>query len=108
MLILKDLFNGIYDGIIAPQMFSPFHTYDNIHEEIIIFKPSLVLETMSDIEPKLVETHEIENLFNSQSSIRACELKYKTNFKRAMYGQCTKVGDCLNRIVICFMKIKRM
>jgi hypothetical protein len=39
MIVLKELFSNIYDGIIAPKMFSPFHTGDHTHEEIIIFDP---------------------------------------------------------------------
>lgn len=39
MLFLREIFDGIYDGFIAPRLYSPFHTNNNTHEEIIIFNP---------------------------------------------------------------------
>lgn len=41
MFLLKHLFAGMYDGFIAPTMFSPFFVQTNLqmHEEIVIFDP---------------------------------------------------------------------
>ena len=39
MLILKAFFKDMYHGYIAPQMFSPFHTNNGTHEEVVIFDP---------------------------------------------------------------------
>lgn len=41
MMILRALFEGIYDGFISPKMFSPFHKNNMTHEEIVIFNPKL-------------------------------------------------------------------
>jgi hypothetical protein len=52
MIILKDLFKGIYDGFIAPAMFSPFHSGGFTHEEIVIFDPiecGFHLDTTSNV-----------------------------------------------------------
>ena len=37
--ILKELFGEMYDGYIAPKMFSPFHEGYASHEEILLFDP---------------------------------------------------------------------
>ena len=39
MMILRELFKDIYDGFIAPKMFSTFHVNNMTHEEIVIFNP---------------------------------------------------------------------
>lgn len=39
MVILKQMLGKVYDGLIAPKMFSPFHVGNMTHEEIIIFDP---------------------------------------------------------------------
>ena len=39
MFILKELFGDLYDGYIAPKMYSPFHVGNASHEEILIFDP---------------------------------------------------------------------
>ena len=50
--ILKELFNGIYDGFIAPKLISPFHKDNKTHEEIVLFDPKNKLE-VSPIDIKL-------------------------------------------------------
>lgn len=39
MFMLKELFGDVYDGYIAPKMYSPFHVGNASHEEIMIFDP---------------------------------------------------------------------
>ena len=39
MYIIKELFGDLYDGYIAPKMYSPFHVGNASHEEVLIFDP---------------------------------------------------------------------
>lgn len=41
MMILRELFKDIYDGFIAPKLFSTFHVNNMTHEEIVIFNPKI-------------------------------------------------------------------
>jgi hypothetical protein len=63
MLILKELFSGIYDGFIAPKLWSPFHKDSYSHEEIVIFDP---IKSKLDIyeataKPKILELETVLN-----------------------------------------------
>ncbi len=81
MLILKELFSGIYDGIIAPRMISPFHVSDKTHEEIIIFDP--IKSELEICDQTEVKSMNINVLFNDGKSIQT--FKYKDMFARSIY-----------------------
>jgi len=52
--ILKELFSNIYDGYIAPKMYTPYHPSFNLHEEIVIFDP-----ISSGLVSKSIKSHNI-------------------------------------------------
>jgi hypothetical protein len=84
MLVLKELFHDVYDGIIAPRMLSPFHEGDSTHEEIIIFNPTNDLELYTgDI--KQIETISIDYILNSRESYKSQQLTYKNYFNRRIF-----------------------
>jgi len=47
-IILKEMFQDICDGYIAPRLFSPYHINNIAHEEIVIFNPKKELYVVSE------------------------------------------------------------
>jgi len=92
MLILKELFSGIYDGFIAPKIWSPFHTDNYSHEEIVIFDPiksklDLYEDTLAlgsaTTKPKLLEIETVLNHNYKSYNIKDAKypLKIYSKFK---------------------------
>ena len=85
MLILKELFSGIYDGFISPKLWSPFHTDNYSHEEIVIFDP---IKSKLDIydataKPKTLELETVLNHNYKSYNIKDAKypLKIYSKFK---------------------------
>lgn len=72
--ILKELFHTLYDGYIAPKMYTPYHPSLCIHEEIVVFDPirsGLVAKTIKadniikkTIDNVIKESHSFKTIGN--------------------------------------------
>lgn len=74
--ILKELFNGIYDGFIAPKLISTFHKDNQTHEEIVIFDPKNKLEVSPiDIKLEIKPIDDIIKKYYKKYELKSNELR---------------------------------
>lgn len=83
MLILRKLFKDVYDGFIAPKMFSPFHEGNATHEEIVIFDP--IKSQMKVVKQEKVKSLPLRTLLDD--SYLHIKLGYDNAFERKMVKQ---------------------
>jgi hypothetical protein len=96
MLILKELFKDMYHGYIAPRMFSPFHTKNTSHEEIVIFDPINADLQVTAEPPKIGKPTPIQEALSStyRSIIMSHnDLKRKIFMKGGEYSPTLKYQD---------------
>ena len=86
MLILRELFKGIYDGYIAPKTWSSFHVGNYTHEEIVIFDPIKSEIDMDDT--KTVKTQFLSKLLDH--NYKSYDLK-DNFYEMKIYGK-VKIG----------------
>jgi hypothetical protein len=82
MLILRELYAGIYDGYIAPRLFSPFHSNNVTHEEIVIFNPIESNMTLYK-PPKPPKLLHLQDMLLKNSQLFT--LSYKQMYDRKMF-----------------------
>jgi len=84
MYVLKELFQDIFDGFIAPRVFSPFfnQTQNHMHEEIVVFQPR---RHLAIVDPRAVTASvHISELLAASYTLN--QLHYVGQFKaRAIY-----------------------
>ena len=83
MLILRELYSGIYDGYIAPRLVSPFHTNNVTHEEIVIFNPIESDMTIYTYKTPPIQTLDIQILLGQQ--LQSFTLSYKHMYHRKIF-----------------------
>jgi hypothetical protein len=111
LLLLRELFKDVYDGFIAPQQYSPFHTNNYSHEEIVIFDPikSGIERTIENPHQHIrILNNELNNKYNSyilkdnnfEFKIAYLEDKYKY-YKNKKFMRDTKkeIKDFTNNII---------
>jgi hypothetical protein len=92
MILLRDLFDDIYDGFIAPKMFSPFHLSDKSHEEIVIFNP---IKSGIKLLKKKYKNSQIEKIHISTLLHKSYIIKDTNNFfnRKVYIGGLLKEND---------------
>ena len=67
MDVLKKLFEGIVDGILAPVMRSPFHDQGKMFEELVLFHPEEVLTELTALpqSPRLLLSAYLRDHYNA-------------------------------------------
>lgn len=86
MLILKELYKGLYDGYIAPRLHSPFHAQGSTHEEVVVFDP---------IQSGLfvLEKHVVTKPTQIQDMLHMSYLSFRLSFKDVMVRKMYMGGD---------------
>ena len=92
MFIIKELFGKVYDGYIAPKMYSPFHVGNASHEEILIFDPIKSGLVVSIKEDDVVK----EPISNILLTFNVIEFE-DVHFKRSVYAAKTGGGFYKNK-----------
>jgi hypothetical protein len=83
LLILRELFKDVYDGFIAPQQYSPFHTNNYSHEEIVIFDP--IKSGIIEIKKNKIKRINIKNLNNELNDKYNSYILKDNNFEFKVY-----------------------
>lgn len=112
MFILKELFGDVYDGFIAPKMYSPFHVGNASHEEILIFDPvksGIVIFNDNDVVvPKEsistvftgykvfeLECESFKRIIHKGGGIAISKLKHKLIDRNTMFDDAKQVKEAI-------------